>query len=382
MDSCESEAVAEVIHSGWVTQGPKVKAFEEKFAHYVGASHACAVSSCTAALHLALKATGVKTGDEVITVSHTFIATANAVRYTGAEPVFIDIEPYSYNMDPNRIKGAITDKTRAVLCVHQMGMPCDITAIKKIAGKFDLPVIEDAACAVGSEIKMSGEWQHIGRPHSDIACFSFHPRKIITTGDGGMLTTNSELYDRKFRLWRQHAMSVPDTARHNAGSIIFESYSELGYNYRMTDIQAAVGIEQMKKLPSIINQRRALARRYYELLHDVPDLILPMAPKWARSNWQSYCVRLPNYVSQKQVMQAMLDAGVATRRGITCIHLEPAYRSVWSSYIATHEDAGETLAESEHALRHALILPLYPAMTAEEQEYISTTLRQVLARFR
>ena len=183
-----------MILSGWVTQGPEVAAFEREFAEYVGAPHACAVSNCTTALHLALLAVGVGAGDEVITVSHSFIATANAIRYCGATPVFVDIEPGTLNMDPALIEPAITERTKAILCVHQLGMPCDLARIVEIGRRRGIPVIEDAACAIGSEILWNGRWEKIGKPHGDIACFSFHPRKVITTGDGGMLTTaNPEL---------------------------------------------------------------------------------------------------------------------------------------------------------------------------------------------
>ena len=182
-------AAGEAILSGWVTQGPQVAAFEEEFAAYVGAPYACAVSSCTTALHLALHALGVGPGDEVVTVSHSFIATANAVRYCGARPVFVDIDPRTYNIDPGLIEAAITPRTRAILPVHQIGVPCDLAAILDVAERHGLPVVEDAACAIGSEIRIGERWERIGRPHGMVACFSFHPRKVITTGDGGMLTT-------------------------------------------------------------------------------------------------------------------------------------------------------------------------------------------------
>src|SRR4051794_38725620 len=205
----EVSAAERAILSGWVTQGPEVAAFEKEFAAFVGAPHACAVSSGTTALHLALLAAGVRRGDEVITVSHSYIATANSIRYCGALPVFVDIEPETFNIDPQKIEPAITERTRAILCVHQMGLPCDLSPILTIAGKYNIPVVEDAACAIGSEILWDGNWERIGKPHSDIACFSFHPRKLLTTGDGGMLTTRDAEIDARFRLWRQHGMSTP-----------------------------------------------------------------------------------------------------------------------------------------------------------------------------
>lgn len=367
----EAEAARRAIMSGWVTQGPEVTAFEQEFAAYVGANYACAVSNCTTALHLALLAVGVKPGDEVITVSHSYIATANSIRYCGATPVFVDIEPHTYNINPTLIEEVISDRTRAILVVHQMGMPCDLKAILDIAHRYELPVIEDAACAIGSEILWNGEWEKIGKPHGDIACFSFHPRKVITTGDGGMITTSNPGWDKQFRLWRQHSMSVPDTVRHGAKQVIFESYPMLGYNYRMTDIQAAVGREQLKRLPEIVARRRFLAERYQEKLADVPGLKLPTQPAWARSNWQSYCVRLTDKYDQRQVMQEMLDSGISTRRGIMCAHREPAYSiEAWSC-------GSDRLTESEQAQDRAIILPLFHQMTEQEQDRVVEVLKTV-----
>ncbi|KAF3884596.1 MULTISPECIES: DegT/DnrJ/EryC1/StrS family aminotransferase [Nostocales] len=379
----EAEAAKRPILSGWVTQGPEVAAFEQEFAAYVGANYACAVSNCTTALHLALLAVGVQPGDEVITVSHSYIATANSVRYCGAVPVFVDIEPQTYNINPLLIESAISERTRAILIVHQMGMPCNLKAILDIARHYELPVIEDAACAIGSEILWDGQWEKIGKPHGDIACFSFHPRKVISTGDGGMITTNNPEWDKLFRLWRQHGMSVPDTVRHGAKQVIFESYPMLGYNYRMTDIQAAVGREQLKRLPEIVERRRYLAQRYQELLADVPGLKLPTEPRWVRSNWQSYCVRLPERCDQVQVMQAMLDAGISTRRGIMCAHRESAYkRENWLCGIDRHncdcqKGKCQRLTESEQAQERSIILPLFHQMTEQEQNYVVKALKRI-----
>jgi perosamine synthetase len=363
----EADAARRVILSGWITQGPEVAAFERDFATFVGANHACAVSNCTTALHLALLAVGVKPGDEVITVSHSYIATANSIRYCGATPVFVDIDPQTYNMDPARIEAAITPRTRAILCVHQIGMPCDLRAIVEIGRRRSLPVIEDAACAIGSEILWDGQWQKIGKPHADIACFSFHPRKVMSTGDGGMLTTMNPEWDSMFRLLRQHAMSVPDTVRHGSNQVIFESYPTLGYNYRMTDIQAAVGRVQLQRLAGIVEQRRILAKRYSELLADLGSLTLPHEPEWARSNWQSYCVRVTDKLDQRDVMQRMLDAGVSTRRGIMCSHREAAYSDI---------PLAHTLIQSEQAQDHCVLIPLYTQMTFEDQDQVIATLRQ------
>ena len=357
----EADAAHRVVLSGWLSQGSEVAAFEAEFAAETGARHACAVSNCTTALHLALLGVGVKPGAEVVTVSHSFIAGPNAIRQAGAVPVFVDIERVGYNIDPDAVAAAITPKTRAILCVHQMGMPCDIAAILPVARSHGLPVIEDAACALGSQILFGGRWLSIGKPLGDVVCFSFHPRKILTTGEGGMLATDNAGLDTFFRLGRQHGMSVPDSVRHDSRTVIFEDYVISGYNYRMTDLQATIGRAQLRRLPEIVARRRALARRYAAMLKVIGQVAVPVEPGWARSNWQSYPVRLDARLDQREVMQAMLNRGVATRRGIMNAHAEPAY--------ANHP-LPQDLLRSEAAQHHAILLPLYAQMTQEDQQFV------------
>lgn len=403
----EAAAAREVILSGWVTQGPKVKQFEEAFASYAGSKYACAVSSCTTALHLALLTVGVKPGDVVVTVSHSFIATANAVRHCGAEPVFVDIESETYNMSPEALDKCIKEdceaidnelfyknilnftkresplanvirrqnqklkskrygigRVAAILPVHQMGMPCNLSAILRLANKFNIPVVEDAACAIGSEISFDKgrTWGKIGKPHGNIACFSFHPRKVITTGDGGMLVTNTPEFDQKFRLFRHQGMSVSDIVRHESKSIIFEEYPILGYNYRMTDIQAAIGIEQLKKLPKFIDKRKKIDKLYRKYLKDISWLKLPIEHDYARCNWQSYPVRVltNSPVSRNELMQYLLDDGIATKPGIMNAHQEKVYSNQKSK-----------LPESEEAREKVVLLPIYQNLSEEDIKRIS-----------
>jgi dTDP-4-amino-4,6-dideoxygalactose transaminase len=401
----EAEAAREAILSGWVTQGPRVRSFEEAFAAAVGARHACAVSNGTAALHLALLAVGVKPGDVVLTVSHSFIASANAARFCGAEPVFVDIDPQTYNMDANLFARCLDEDFRraegglwyrhaerlavegsplhrhggplgrlaAIMVVHQGGMPADLGRILPLARERGIPVVEDAACAIGSEISLDGgkRWERLGRPHGEVACFSFHPRKVLTTGDGGMLTTDDAGYDRVFRLLRHQGMSVSDLDRHRSDDVIFEDYPITGFNYRMTDIQAAVGIEQLKRLPHILSRRRALGSLYSEGFAGVPNLRAPEEPPYARTNWQSYIVRLLEPLDQRAVMKALQDRGIAARRGVMCAHLEEPYAGAWKP--------GD-LPYSEVERDQSIVLPLFPEMTGDEATTVVRNLIEIVDR--
>ena len=372
LDERDAEAARRAILSGWVTQGPEVAAFEREFAAAVGAPHACAVSSCTTALHLALLAVGVGPGDEVITVSHSFIATANAVRYCSATPVFVDVTSDTFNIDPSLIEAAVSEQTKAILVVHQLGMPCELPPILQLAKQRGIPVIEDAACAIGSELLWDGRWERVGRPHADIACFSFHPRKLLSTGDGGMLTTRDAKLDATFRLLRQHGMTVPDTVRHASAQVVFEEYAVPAYNYRMTDIQAAIGREQLKRLSTIVERRRELAAVYVEHLRGIPGVVPATEPAWARTNWQSYTVRLQAPLDQRRVMQRLLDDGISTRRGVMNAHREPAYPAgSWR--------AAGPLTRGEQAQDTVVVLPLYHQMTHDDQQRVVSALRRAVS---
>ncbi|MGH9451925.1 MAG: DegT/DnrJ/EryC1/StrS family aminotransferase [Terriglobia bacterium] len=362
----EETAVTEVLRSGWIAQGPRVAEFEKLFAQYVGAEHAVAVSSCTTALHLALVAAGVGPGDEVICPSLSFIATANSIAYTGAAPVFVDIVRETYNLDPVSVEQAITPKTRAILAVHQIGLPCAMDEICRIAVRHNLVVIEDAACAIGSEY----HGHRIGSPQGKFACFSFHPRKILTTGEGGMITTPDSEMAARLRRLRQHAMSVSDAVRHRARQVVIESYDEVGYNYRMTDMQAAVGIVQLGRLEELLERRRYLAARYTERLQALGWMKAPHVPEGCRHNFQSYMVRLlPGAPGRREsLMQSLLERAISTRRGIMAIHHEHPYQDTrWQ----------KTLPETDAAAEETLILPLFHQMTEEEQDYVIGCIRDI-----
>ncbi len=374
----EIAAISGVIKSGWVTQGVEVEEFEKEFCSYVGSDHAIAVSSCTTALHLALKVVGVEEGHEVITVSHSFIATANCIRYCGAIPVFIDIDPTTGNMNPNLIEGVISEKTKAILCVHQAGIPCELEPILNIGKKYSIPIIEDAACAVGSEIKMNDVWEKIGKPHGDIACFSFHPRKLLTTGDGGMLTTSNPQLAEKVRLLRHHAMSLSDVSRHAADLVQFENYTELGYNYRMTDIQAAMGRVQLKKLPDSIKKRKKAAENYITLFHKYKYVTTPKISDKLNPNWQSFWIKFIGKINQLDLMQYLLHKGIATRRGIMCSHLEPAYTTnCWHTGQGKQEF--DKLSESKKLRDDSIILPLFSDLKKSDQSFIVDTIKDYIS---
>jgi dTDP-4-amino-4,6-dideoxygalactose transaminase len=353
----EAEAAAAAVASGWVAQGPRVAEFEEAFASTIGARHAVAVSSCTAALHLALLAAEVGPGDEVVVPSLSFIATANAVRYVGAIPVFADIDEATQNLTRETVAPCLTDRTRAVILVDQAGVPADLDAMRALCEPRGVTVIEDAACAAGSTYR--------GRPvgaGADIAAFSFHPRKLLTTGEGGMLTTSDEGVAARVRRLREHGMNISAAARHASRQPVIEHYVELGFNFRMTDIQAAIGLVQLRKLDQLIARRREQARRYQELLAGVPGLRTITDPEHGTTNFQSFWVLLADDfpISRDTLMQRMAEAGVSARRGIMAAHLEPAYAGF----------SHGPLPVTERLTARTLILPLFHDLSEAEQDIV------------
>ncbi|MET8312181.1 DegT/DnrJ/EryC1/StrS family aminotransferase [Micromonospora sp. NPDC005173] len=360
----EAQAAADAVRSGWVAQGPRVARFEQEFAALVGAGHGVAVSSCTTALHLALVVLEIGPGDEVIVPSFSFIATANAVRYVGATPVFADVDVRTGNLTVATIDAVRTARTRAVIAVHQGGVPFDVAALRNAAGRWGLPLIEDAACAAGSTA--------YGRPvgaGATISAWSFHPRKLLTTGEGGMVTVDNPEWAARLRRLREHGMNVSAADRHASSQPVIEAYLETAFNYRMTDIQAAIGLVQLGRLADLVAHRRALAARYHELLADLKGLAPVRDPEYGETNFQSFWLLIdPEYgTGRDEVLAELAAAGVSARRGIMAAHLEPAYADV----------SPAPLPVTERLTRDSLILPLHHALTEHDQDHIVSVLHKL-----
>lgn len=353
----EADAAAAAVASGWVAQGPRVAEFEAAFAAALGGGHAVAVSSCTAALHLAMVAAGIGPGDEVIVPSLSFIATANAVRYVGADPVFADVDATTQNLTPETVQPCLTGRTRAVIAVDQGGIPADMDALRALCEPRGIVIVQDAACAVGSVYR--------GRPAGAgafLAAYSFHPRKLLTTGEGGMVVTTDEAVAARLRRLREHGMDVSAAQRHASRQPVIEHYLEVGFNYRMTDVQAAIGLVQLAKLDRLIARRRALAARYQEMLAGLPGLSMAGDPAYGRTNYQSFWVLLPDGfgASRDDLLRLMAEAGISARRGIMAAHTEPAYA----------EHPRRALPVTERLTAGSLILPLFHQMTEAEQDQV------------
>lgn len=363
MGEAEAAASASAVRSGWIVGGPKLAAFEERFAALCEAPHAVGVSSWTTGAFLLLHALGIGPGDEVLVPSLTFIASVNVIVHAGAKPVFVDVDPKTWNICPKDAAAKITARTKAIIPVDQIGMPCAIADIQALAAKHDLIVIQDAACSFGSRID--------GRPvgsMNDLSVFSLHARKVVTTGEGGVITTHDAKFAERLRMLRHQGMSASDFARHNARPTAFETYPEVGFNFRITDIQAAVGLVQLDRLETMLQARKDIAARYNRAFSQMPDLTLRAEEDGVECNWQSYMLVLKDNarVSRNELMDKLHDLGIPTRRGVMASHLEAPY-------------AGQAnLPMTERIAATSLQLPMHPGLTEIQQTRVIAAVRKVL----
>jgi perosamine synthetase len=372
-DEQEHLAVAEVLSSGWVVQGPKVREFEKMFENFQGCKHAIATTSATTALHIALCSVGIERDDEVIVPAFTHPATANVVRYMGAKPVFVDVKLPDFNIETLEIEKKVTEKTKAIIPVHLFGFPADMDPVMDLAKSFKLKVVEDAACAQGTVYK----GKRVG-DIGDCGAFSFHPRKSITTGEGGMLTTNDEEIAARAKMLRSHGESISDELRHKADEIVYPDFVMLGFNYRMTDIQAAIGVKQMAKLPHILEERRKIAIRYNELLSDLVKeefLFLPPERRGFMHSYQSYVVLFREKMKSKRdrLSNDLQKRGIATRKGTYHVPGTKHYRETLGF------KKGE-FPNSETADEKSLALPLYVGMEDGDVDYVVDNLKELIKR--
>lgn len=354
LGEAEVSALAQVVESGWIAQGPRVAAFEREFARVQQAHDAVAVSSCTTALHLALVVAGVGPGDDVVVPSFSFIATANAPTYVGARPVFADVDPVTGNVTAETVEAVMTDRTRAVIVVDQAGVPVHLDELRDLCDPRGIVVIEDAACAAGSTYR--------GRPvgaGAEIAAWSFHPRKILTTGEGGMITTSHATWAARLRRLREHSMSASAADRHTSVLAPPEEYTEIGFNFRMTDLQAAVGLVQLDKLPEAVTRRRGIAEVYAKYVDDIDGLRAVADPVWGTSNFQSFWIEVapPYPLDRDGLLEHLARLDISARRGIMTSHRQAAHAH------------GEpvSLPVSERLSDTTLILPLFHHMSVSEQ---------------
>lgn len=357
------QAVVDVLKSDFLTTGPQIAEFEQTVADYVGAKYAVAISNGTSALHAACFAAGIGPGDEVITTPLTFAASANCVLYCGGTPVFADVDPKTYNIDPEDIRRKITDRTKAIIAVHLAGQPCDMDAIHSIAREHGLIVIEDGAHALGSVYK----GKKVGSM-SDMTTFSFHPVKPITTGEGGMIVTDKENFYKKMVLFRSHGITRDDSMMtRNDGPWFYQQF-DLGYNYRITDIQCALGCSQMKKLDRFLARRKEIVARYNEAFADCDNIITPYQLSDTESGWHLYIVQVKN-CDRRQVFEAMREKGIGVN-----VHYIPVYMH---PYYQEHGYENVHCANAEEIYSHIISLPLYPGLTSEQQDYVIDTLKSL-----
>lgn len=355
----EWQAMRDVISSGWVSQGPVVAEFEKVVAEYVGSRFAVAVNSCTSGMHLALRILGIKPGDEVLLPDSTCMANANAVMMAGAKPVFVDIDYQTGNLDPAVLEKYITPKTKALLGVDQVGIPAELDALAEITRSRGLHFVDDAATALGGKFK----GKRLGG-HGFPTTFSFHPRKTITTGEGGMLVSDDEALVNRARVLRSAGANVSDLVRHSAKGTIVQHYDEAGYNYRMTDMQAAMGIVQMKKIESILAQREKQARKYDKALLNVNHFVLPEIPDYIQPAHTSYFVKIhdDSPLTVTRIVDELASRGIASRHGIQPLHREPAFKN------ENYQD--EMYPMTCKLAERSFFLPIYPGLPDASQDRI------------
>ena len=358
------QAGVDVLRSDYLTTGPKIAEFEKMVADYVGAKYAVAISNGTSALHAACFAAGIQPGDEVITTPLTFAASSNCVLYCGGTPVFADVDPKTYNIDPEDIRRKITDKTKAIIAVHLAGQPCDMDEIHKIAKEHDLIVIEDGAHALGSVYK----GKKVGTL-SDMTTFSFHPVKPITTGEGGMIVTDNEEFYQKMMLFRSHGITRDENLMTRNDGPWFYQQLDLGYNYRITDIQCALGCSQMKKLDRFLALRKEIVARYNEAFADCENIVTPYQLPETESGWHLYIVQVKN-CDRRKVFEALREHGIAVNVHYIPVYLHPYYQE--HGYKDVH------CRNAEEVYSHIISLPLYPTLTEEQQQYVIETLKYVI----
>lgn len=363
IDEDDINAVVDVLKSDYLTTGPKIAEFEQAVASYTGAKYAVAISNGTSALHAACFAAGIGRGDEVITTPLTFAASANCVLYCGGTPVFADVDPYTYNIDPEDIRKKITDKTKAIIAVHLAGQPCDMDEIHSIAQEHNLIVIEDGAHALGSVYK----GKKVGCL-SDMTTFSFHPVKPITTGEGGMIMTDNEELYKRLVLFRSHGITRDESMMTRNEGPWFYQQLDLGYNYRITDIQCALGCSQMRKLDKFLKRRRELAERYNNAFIECDNIVTPYQLSDTQSGWHLYIVQVKKH-DRKQVFETLRDKGIGVNVHYIPVYMHPYYQE--HGYKDVH------CANAEEIYSHIISLPLYPGLTDDQQDYVIDTLKQL-----
>lgn len=363
IDEDDINAVVDVLKSDYLTTGPKIAEFEQTVASYTGAKYAVAISNGTSALHAACFAAGIGRGDEVITTPLTFAASANCVLYCGGTPVFADVDPYTYNIDPEDIRKKITDKTKAIIAVHLAGQPCDMDEIHSIAQEHNLIVIEDGAHALGSVYK----GKKVGCL-SDMTTFSFHPVKPITTGEGGMIMTDNEELYKRLVLFRSHGITRDNSMMTRNEGPWFYQQLDLGYNYRITDIQCALGCSQMRKLDKFLKRRRELVERYNNAFIECDNIVTPYQLPDTQSGWHLYIVQVKNH-DRKQVFETLRDKGIGVNVHYIPVYMHPYYQE--HGYKDVH------CANAEEIYSHIISLPLYPGLTDDQQDYVIDTLKQL-----